>query len=167
MAKLNILEFPDPRLRTVAKPIEKVDSTIVKYAEDMLETMYDAPGIGLAATQVNIHLRLIVLDVSDQKNDPIFLVNPVITRAEGEIESSEGCLSIPGYSEPISRYETIEYEAIDLNGNQKKDVANGLLAICIQHEMDHLQGKLMVDRISSTKRQLIRKRLLKQQNQRA
>ena len=167
MAKLNILEFPDPRLRTVAKPIEKVDSTIVKFAEDMLETMYDAPGIGLAATQVNIHLRLIVLDVSDQKNDPIFLVNPVITRAEGEIESSEGCLSIPGYSEPISRYETIEYQAIDLNGNEKKDVANGLLAICIQHEMDHLQGKLMVDRISSTKRQLIRKRLLKQQNQRA
>lgn len=167
MAKLNILEFPDPRLRTVAKPIEKVDSTIVKYAEDMLETMYDAPGIGLAATQVNIHLRLIVLDVSDQKNDPIFLINPVITRAEGEIESSEGCLSIPGYSEPISRYETIEYQAIDLNGNEKKDVANGLLAICIQHEMDHLQGKLMVDRISSTKRQLIRKRLLKQQNQRA
>ena len=167
MAKLNILEFPDPRLRTVAKPIEEVDSTIVKYAEDMLETMYDAPGIGLAATQVNIHLRLIVLDVSDQKNDPIFLVNPVITRAEGEIESSEGCLSIPGYSEPISRYKTIEYEAIDLNGNQKKDVANGLLAICIQHEMDHLQGKLMVDRISSTKRQLIRKRLLKKQNQRA
>ena len=167
MAKLNILKFPDPRLRTVAKPIEKVDSTIVKYAEDMLETMYDAPGIGLAATQVNIHLRLIVLDVSDQKNEPIFLVNPVITRAEGEIETSEGCLSIPGYSEPISRYETIEYEAIDLNGNEKKDVANGLLAICIQHEMDHLQGKLMVDRISSTKRQLIRKRLLKQQNQRA
>ena len=167
MAKLNILEFPDPRLRTVAKPIEKVDSTIVKYAEDMLETMYDAPGIGLAATQVNIHLRLIVLDVSDQKNDPIFLVNPVITRAEGEIETSEGCLSIPGYSEPIRRYETIEYEAIDLNGHEKKDVANGLLAICIQHEMDHLQGKLMVDRISSTKRQLIRKRLLKQQNQRA
>ena len=139
----------------------------MKYAEDMLETMYDAPGIGLAATQVNIHLRLIVLDVSDQKNDPIFLVNPVITRAEGEIESSEGCLSIPGYSEPISRYETIEYQAIDLNGNEKKDVANGLLAICIQHEMDHLQGKLMVDRISSTKRQLIRKRLLKQQKQRA
>ena len=167
MAKLNILEFPDPRLRTVAKPIEKVDSTIVKYAEDMLETMYDAPGIGLAATQVNIHLRLIVLDVSDQKNDPIFLVNPVITRSEGEIESLEGCISIPGYSEPISRYETIEYEAIDLNGHEKKDVANGLLAICIQHEMDHLQGKLMVDRISSTKRQLIRKRLLKQQNQRA
>ena len=167
MAKLNILEFPDPRLRTVAKPIEKVDSTIVKYAEDMLETMYDAPGIGLAATQVNIHLRLIVLDVSDQKNDPLFLVNPVITRAEGGIETSEGCLSIPGYFEPISRYETIEYEAIDLNGNEKKDVADGLLAICIQHEMDHLQGKLMVDRISSTKRQLIRKRLLKQQNQRA
>ena len=167
MAKLNILEFPDPRLRTVAKPIEKVDSTIVKYAEDMLETMYDAPGIGLAATQVNIHLRLIVLDVSDQKNEPIVLVNPVITTAEGEIETSEGCLSIPGYSEPISRYETIEYEALDLNSNKKKDVANGLLAICIQHEMDHLQGKLMVDRISSTKRQLIRKRLLKQQNQRA
>lgn len=167
MAKLTILEFPDPRLRTVAKPIERVDRKIVKYAEDMLETMYEAPGIGLAATQVNIHLRLIVLDVSDQKNDPIFLINPVITSAEGEIETSEGCLSIPGYVEPISRYETIEYEAMDLNGSEIKGIANGLLAICVQHEMDHLQGKLMVDRISSTKRQLIRKKLIKQQNQRA
>lgn len=167
MAKLTILEFPDPRLRTVAKPIERVDRKIVKYAEDMLETMYEAPGIGLAATQVNIHLRLIVLDVSDQKNDPIFLINPVITSAEGEIETSEGCLSIPGYVEPISRYETIEYEAMDLNGIEIKGIANGLLAICVQHEMDHLQGKLMVDRISSTKRQLIRKKLIKQQNQRA
>ena len=167
MAKLTILEFPDPRLRTVAKPIERVDGKIVKYAEDMLETMYEAPGIGLAATQVNIHLRLIVLDVSDQKNDPIFLINPVITSEEGEIETSEGCLSIPGYVEPISRYETIEYEAMDLNGSEIKGIANGLLAICVQHEMDHLQGKLMVDHISSTKRQLIRKKLIKQQNQRA
>ena len=167
MAKLTILEFPDPRLRTVAKPIERVDRKIVKYAEDMLETMYEAPGIGLAATQVNIHLRLIVLDVSDQKNDPIFLINPVITSAEGEIETSEGCLSIPGYVEPISRYEAIEYEAMDLNGSEIKGIANGLLAICIQHEMDHLQGRLMVDHISSTKRQLIRKKLIKQQNQRA
>ena len=167
MAKLTILEFPDPRLRTVAKPIERVDRKIVKYAEDMLETMYEAPGIGLAATQVNIHLRLIVLDVSDQKNDPIFLINPVVTSVEGEIETSEGCLSIPGYVEPISRYETIEYEAMDLNGSEIKGIANGLLAICVQHEMDHLQGKLMVDHISSTKRQLIRKKLIKQQNQRA
>ena len=167
MAKLTILEFPDPRLRTVAKPIERVDRKIVKYAEDMLETMYEAPGIGLAATQVNIHLRLIVLDVSDQKNDPIFLINPVVTSVEGEIETSEGCLSIPGYVEPISRYETIEYEAMDLNGSEIKGIANGLLAICIQHEMDHLQGKLMVDHISSTKRQLIRKKMIKQQNQRA
>ena len=167
MAKLTILEFPDPRLRTVAKPIERVDRKIVKYAEDMLETMYGAPGIGLAATQVNIHLRLIVLDVSDQKNDPIFLINPVVTSAEGDIETSEGCLSIPGYVEPISRYETIEYEAMDLNGSEIKGMAKGLLAICIQHEMDHLQGKLMVDHISSTKRQLIRKKLIKQQNQRA
>ena len=167
MAKLTILEFPDPRLRTVAKPIERVDRKIVKYAEDMLETMYEAPGIGLAATQVNIHLQLIVLDVSDQKNDPIFLINPVVTSAEGEIETSEWCLSIPGYVEPISRYETIEYEAMDLNGSEIKGIANGLLAICIQHEMDHLQGKLMVDHISSTKRQLIRKKLIKQQNQRA
>ena len=167
MAKLTILEFPDPRLRTVAKPIERVDGKIVKYAEDMLETMYGAPGIGLVATQVNIHLRLIVLDVSDQKNDPIFLINPVVTSVEGEIETSEGCLSIPGYVEPISRYETIEYEAMDLNGSEIKGIANGLLAICIQHEMDHLQGRLMVDHISSTKRQLIRKKLIKQQNQRA
>ena len=167
MAKLTILEFPDPRLRTVAKPIERVDRKIVKYAVDMLETMYEAPGIGLAATQVNIHLRLIVLDVSDQKNDPIFLINPVVTSVEGEIDTSEGCISIQGYVEPISRYETIEYEAMDLNGSEIKGIANGLLAICIQHEMDHLQGKLMVDHISSTKRQLIRKKLIKQQNQRA
>jgi len=167
MAKLNILEFPDPRLRTVAKPIENIDSKIVKYAKDMLETMYDAPGIGLAATQVNIHLRLIVIDVSDQKNDPIFLINPIITEVAGEVETTEGCLSIPGYAEPISRYESIEYEAIDLAGNTVKRAATGLLAVCIQHEMDHLQGRLMVDHISSTKRQLIRKRLMKQQNQRA
>ena len=164
---LKVYQLGHEALRTPANRIVKVDDSIRNLVKEMLITMYSSKGIGLAAPQVNIHLRLIVLDVSDQKNDPIFLVNPVITRAEGEIETSEGCLSIPGYSEPISRYETIEYEAIDLNGNEKKDVANGLLAICIQHEMDHLQGKLMVDRISSTKRQLIRKRLLKQQNQRA
>lgn len=167
MAILNILEFPDARLRTVAKPIKNVDDRIVKYGKDMLETMYEAPGIGLAATQVNIHLQLIVIDISDQKTKPIFLINPVIIKAEGEVETSEGCLSIPGYSEPIIRYENIEYEALDISGKEIREEATGLLAVCIQHELDHLQGKLMVDHISSTKRQLIRKKLLKQQKQHA
>ena len=167
MAILNILEFPDARLRTVAKPIKNVDDRIVKYGKDMLETMYEAPGIGLAATQVNIHLQLIVIDISDQKTKPIFLINPVIIKAEGEVETSEGCLSIPGYSEPVIRYENIEYEALDISGKEIREEATGLLAVCIQHEMDHLQGKLMVDHISSTKRQLIRKKLLKQQKQHA
>ena len=167
MAILNILEFPDARLRTVAKPIKNVDERIVKYSKDMLETMYEAPGIGLAATQVNIHLQLIVIDISDQKTKPIFLINPVIIKAEGKVETSEGCLSIPGYSEPIIRYENIEYEALDISGKEIREEATGLLAVCIQHELDHLQGKLMVDHISSTKRQLIRKKLLKQQKQHA
>lgn len=163
MALLDILEFPDPRLRTKAKPITKVTPKISKLADDMLETMYDAPGIGLAASQVNVHQRMLVLDVSDDKSEPMVFINPEILESEGQIESDEGCLSIPGFYEPVERFEKIKVKALDKQGEEFILDAEGLLAICIQHEMDHLEGKLFVDYLSGTKRQLIRKRLLKQQ----
>jgi len=163
MALLDILEFPDPRLRTKAKPIHTVTAKVAKLADDMLETMYAAPGIGLAASQVNVHQRLLVLDVSDDKRAPMVFINPKIVIAEGEIQSDEGCLSIPGFYEPVDRFEKIQVKALDKDGNEFVLDAEDLLAICIQHEMDHLDGKLFVDYLSSTKRQLIRKRLLKQQ----
>lgn len=162
MALLDILEFPDPRLRTKAKPIHTVTAKVAKLADDMLETMYAAPGIGLAASQVNVHQRLLVLDVSDDKRAPMVFINPKIVIAEGEIQSDEGCLSIPGFYEPVDRFEKIQVKALDKDGNEFVLDAEDLLAICIQHEMDHLDGKLFVDYLSSTKRQLIRKRLLKQ-----
>lgn len=163
MALLDILEFPDPRLRTKAKPIQTVTAKVVKLADDMLETMYAAPGIGLAASQVNVHQRLLVLDVSDDKRAPMVFINPTIVFKEGEIQSDEGCLSIPGFYEPVDRFEKIQVNALNKDGNEFVLDAEDLLAICIQHEMDHLDGKLFVDYLSSTKRQLIRKRLLKQQ----
>ncbi|MFT7243213.1 MAG: peptide deformylase [Candidatus Azotimanducaceae bacterium] len=163
MALLDILEFPDPRLRTKAKPIHTVTAKVAKLADDMLETMYAAPGIGLAASQVNVHQRLLVLDVSDDKRAPMVFINPIIVIAEGEIQSDEGCLSIPGFYEPVDRFEKIQVKALNKDGNEFILDAEDLLAICIQHEMDHLEGKLFVDYLSSTKRQLIRKRLLKQQ----
>ena len=163
MALLDILEFPDPRLRTKAKPIHTVTAKVAKLADDMLETMYAAPGIGLAASQVNVHQRLLVLDVSDDKRAPMVFINPKIVIAEGEIQSDEGCLSIPGFYEPVDRFEKIQVKALDKDGNEFVLDAEDLLAICIHHEMDHLDGKLFVDYLSSTKRQLIRKRLLKQQ----
>ena len=167
MALLDILEFPDPRLRTKAKPVTSVTAKITKLAEDMLETMYDAPGIGLAASQVNIHQRLLVADVSEDKTEPLVFINPEIVEKEGLIQSDEGCLSIPGFYEPVERFEKIKVKALDKLGEEFTLDAEGLLAICIQHEMDHLEGKLFVDYLSSTKRQLIRKRLLKQQKLRA
>jgi len=163
MALLDILEFPDPRLRTKAKPIHNVTGRIAKLADDMLETMYAAPGIGLAASQVNVHQRLLVLDISDDKRTPMVFINPEIITTEGEIQSDEGCLSIPGFYEPVDRFEKIQVKALNKDGNEFLLDAEDLLAICIQHEMDHLEGKLFVDYLSSTKRQLIRKRLLKQQ----
>jgi peptide deformylase len=163
MALLDILEFPDPRLRTKAKPIHTVTAKVAKLADDMLETMYAAPGIGLAASQVNVHQRLLVLDVSDDKRAPMVFINPIIVIAEGEVQSDEGCLSIPGFYEPVDRFEKIQVKALNKDGNEFILDAEDLLAICIQHEMDHLEGKLFVDYLSSTKRQLIRKRLLKQQ----
>ena len=167
MALLDILEFPDPRLRTVAKPVKNVTGRIVQLADDLLETMYSAPGIGLAASQVNVHERVLVCDVSDDKRQPLLLINPVIVAAEEAIEIPEGCLSIPGFYEPVSRAQRIMVKALNRDGEEFSLEAEDLLAVCIQHEMDHLDGKLFVDYLSNTKRQLIRKKLLKAQKQRA
>ncbi len=163
MALLEILEFPDPRLRTRAKPVTQVTGKIARLADDMLETMYAAPGIGLAASQVNVHQRLLVVDVSEDNSEPFVMINPEIISSDGEIQTDEGCLSIPGFYEPVTRFQAIEVTALDRNGEEFRLEAEDLLAVCIQHEMDHLEGKLFVDYLSTTKRQLIRKRLLKQQ----
>ncbi len=167
MALLDILEFPDPRLRTKASSIENVDGKIAKMADDMLETMYQAPGIGLAATQVNFHKRLLVVDVTEDNSSPLILINPKIIASEGEIETNEGCLSVPGFYEPVTRFQAITVEAVSREGDVFSLDAEDLLAVCIQHEMDHLEGKIFVDYLSSTKRQMIRKKLLKQQRQQA
>ncbi|MFT5794795.1 MAG: peptide deformylase [Candidatus Pseudothioglobus sp.] len=166
MALLDILEFPDPRLRTVARPVTDVNERIMTLCDDMLETMYAAPGIGLAASQVNVHQRLLVVDVSDNNSAPLVFINPEIVEHEGEIETNEGCLSIPGFYEPVVRFEKIQVKALNQRGQAFITDANDLLAVCIQHEMDHLEGKLFVDYISTTKRQLIRKKLIKQQKYR-
>jgi peptide deformylase len=167
MVPLEILEFPDSRLRTVAKPVKEVTGKIVALADQMLEAMYEAPGIGLAATQVNFHQRLIVIDISETNDQPLILINPTISCREGEIETSEGCLSVPGFYEPVDRFQQIQLEAIGRDGEPFTMEASDLLAVCIQHEMDHLEGKLFVDYLSSNKRQLIRKKLQKLQKQQA
>ena len=159
MAKLKILEFPDPRLRTRAKPVEVVDDELRATIDDMFETMYAAPGIGLAATQVDIHRRFLVTDVSSDKSEPYVLINPEILEMDGEAVSEEGCLSVPGYYEEVERAEHIRVKFLDRNGEETEMEAEGLLAICIQHEMDHLEGKLFVDYLSEAKRGRIRKRL--------
>lgn len=165
MAILEILQFPDPRLRQVCKPIDKVDAEIRQLADDMLETMYAAPGIGLAAMQVNEAKRLIVIDISEEKDQPLCLINPEIIKAEGEEEMQEGCLSVPGYYENVTRAEQIRVTALDREGQKLEFDADGLLAVCIQHEIDHLDGKLFVDYLSSLKRNRIKNKLLKQQKQ--
>lgn len=163
MAILDILEFPDPRLRTKAKPVATVDSSITKLTDDMLETMYNAPGIGLAATQVNVHKRVIVIDVSEEKNEPLVFINPEITILDSDTEDyDEGCLSVPGFYETVSRPKKIKVSALDRTGTAFEMECTELLAICLQHEMDHLDGKLFVDYISKIKRQKIRKSLEKQ-----
>lgn len=167
MALLEILEFPDPRLRTVAKPIEQVDDGIRKLAEDMLETMYEAPGIGLAATQVNVHKRLVVIDISEEKNQPLVLINPEYDILEGEQDYDEGCLSVPGYYEKVTRAEKILLRALDKSGEPYEMECEGLLSVCIQHEIDHLDGKLFVDRISKLKRERIRTKIVREQKARA
>ena len=161
MHPLEILEFPDPRLRTVASPVKNITDEVVKFTQRLLFTMYDASGIGLAATQVNFHQRIIAIDISETKNEPLILINPLIIESNGEIESDEGCLSVPGFYEPVKRFSEIKREAISVNGESFSLEAKELLGICIQHEIDHLDGKLFVDYVSKTKRQLIRKKLKK------
>lgn len=165
MAILDILHYPDKRLRTVAKPVEKVDDSIKKLVDDMFETMYIAPGIGLAATQVDVHLQVIVIDLSEEKNQPLCLINPEIIAQEGTESCDEGCLSIPDIYETVERSEKVTVRALDQNGDQYTLEANELLAVCIQHEMDHLEGKLFVDYLSPLKQQRLRKRLLKSQRE--
>ena len=165
MAILPILHFPDPRLREPATAIEVVDDQVRILIDNMLETMYDAPGIGLAAPQVNVHKRLIVIDISEDRSAPICLVNPQIIIAEGHEQMEEGCLSVPGIYELVERAERVQVRALDRNGVEQEFEAEGLLAVCIQHEIDHLDGKLFVDYLSDLKRQRIRKKLEKQQRQ--
>jgi peptide deformylase len=158
---LTILEFPDPRLRTKAKPVAVFDKTLHELIEAMFATMYAAPGIGLAATQVNVHKQLLVLDVSEEKNQPLALINPRIVEREGAQVYQEGCLSVPGIFADVERSDRIVVEAQDRDGNPVRIEADGLLAVCIQHEMDHLIGKLFVDYLSPLKRELVRKKLEK------
>jgi len=167
MAKLEILEFPDPRLRTKAQPVESVDNALRTLVDDMFETMYAAPGIGLAATQVDVHKRLLVVDVSPDKTEPHVLINPQIVEKDGEAVTEEGCLSVPGYYEEVIRAEHIKVRFLNRDGDEVEMEAEGLLAVCIQHEIDHLDGKLFVDYLSEAKRQRIRKRLQKERRQQA
>ena len=167
MALLNILHFPDPRLRTVARPVTDFDDELRQLVGDMFETMYEAPGIGLAATQVDRHIRLLVLDVSEGRDRPRCLINPRILEADGEEEMDEGCLSVPGFYEKVQRADHIRVRAQDEHGEFHEFEASGLEAVCIQHEMDHLEGKLFVDYLSGLKRNRIRNKLLKAQKQAA
>ncbi len=167
MAQLNILHHPDARLRKKAAPVETVDANIRQIVDDMFETMYAAHGIGLAATQVNIHQRIIAIDISEKGNEPLCLINPEIIQQEGSVEHEEGCLSVPDYYDKVARAEHIRVRAIDRDGNTYEKDADGLLAICIQHEMDHLQGKLFVDYLSSLKQQRVRKKMEKWEKEHA
>ena len=165
MAQLEILRFPDPRLRTRAKPVDSVDESIRTLLDNMLETMYAAPGIGLAASQVNVHKRVIVLDVSETKDQPLCLINPEIISSEGAEEMEEGCLSVPGQFETVRRAERVKIEYLDRDGHAQTLEADEILAVCIQHEIDHLNGKLFVDYLSPLKRNRIRKKMEKEARQ--
>ncbi len=165
MSTLEILTFPDARLRNQAKPVPAVDDRIRHTVDAMFETMYQAPGIGLAAIQVNIPLRIIVVDISERQDSPLCLINPEIFECRGQGEMEEGCLSVPGFREQVSRAETIGVRALNREGAPFELEANGLLAVCIQHEIDHLEGKLFVDYLSPLKRQRIRKKLEKDRRQ--
>ncbi len=165
MSLLTIVEFPDTRLRTQAEDVTEFDTKLKQLADDMLETMYAAQGIGLAATQVDVHKRLLVLDVSEDSDQPMVFVNPVITAREGDEICQEGCLSVPGIYADVERSASIDVEAFDVTGKAFSLHAEDLLAVCIQHEMDHLIGKLFVDYLSPLKRQLVRRKLEKQRRQ--
>jgi len=163
MAILDILVYPDQRLRTVAKPVKSVDDSVRLLVDNMIETMYAAEGIGLAATQVDVHLQVIVMDISESGDQPLVLINPRLIEQDGEQIYDEGCLSVPEYYAPVKRAETIKITALDREGEIFEMDAEGLLAICIQHEMDHLLGKVFVDYLSRLKRERVRKKLLKRQ----
>lgn len=165
MAILQILQFPDPRLRNVAAEVPKVDAAVTRLMDDMLETMYDAPGIGLAATQVNIHKRIIVVDVSDARDEPICLINPELTQSIGAGLMEEGCLSVPGVYETVERAQAITVQGLNREGRAVELELEDLAAVCVQHEIDHLTGKLFVDYLSQLKRSRIRKKLEKLQKQ--
>jgi peptide deformylase len=167
MTKLAILEYPDPRLRTRAQVVPVVDDAVRQLAENLLETMYAANGVGLAATQVDVHRRVIALDVSETRDQPLVLINPELVSAQGKGPAEEGCLSLPGIYDKLSRPTHIRIRALDLHGKPFEMDAEGLLAVCIQHEMDHLEGKLFVDYLSELKRQLIRRRLEKERKQKS
>ena len=161
MAILEILVYPDERLRTVAKPVKTVDERIRTLVSDMIETMYEANGIGLAATQVDVHEQVIVMDLSDERSDPLVLINPTVVERDGEQVYDEGCLSVPEYYAPVKRAERIKITALDQQGEIFELDAEGLLAVCIQHEMDHLAGKVFVDYLSRLKQDRIRKKMVK------
>jgi peptide deformylase len=168
MAVLEILEFPDPRLRTRAQPVAQVTDATRALIDDMFETMYDAPGIGLAATQVNVHERILVIDLSEDQSQPQVFINPEVTVLDPELgEYDEGCLSVPGFYETVNRPRRVRVSALDRNGEPFTRELEGLLAICLQHEIDHLNGKLFVDYLSPLKRQRIRKKLEKSQRRQA
>ncbi len=162
MSKLTVLHFPDPRLRNKARPVAAVDAGVRQLAADMLETMYAENGIGLAATQVNVQQRVVVMDLSKQRNEPLILINPEVTHKTGTEEMEEGCLSVPGYTAPVQRAEQITYRYLDTDGAAAEAEAEGLRAVCIQHEIDHLDGKLFIDYLSPIKRQRLRKKIEKQ-----
>lgn len=162
MSTLHILRYPDPRLHTVARPVTAVDPRIIRLVDDMLETMYAAKGIGLAATQVDVHERVIVIDVSERHDEPIVLINPELTAASDDlVPGEEGCLSVPDIYDKVPRHSRVTVRALDRNGNLRSIDADGLLAVCIQHEMDHLMGKVFVEMLSPLKRNRIRTKMLK------
>ncbi|MBD9483325.1 peptide deformylase [Pseudomonas sp. PDM14] len=168
MAILNILEFPDPRLRTIARPVTVFDDALHKLIDDMFETMYAAPGIGLAATQINVHKRLVVMDLSEDKSEPRVFINPEFESLTEQMDQyQEGCLSVPGFYENVDRPQKVKIKAQDKHGEPYELIAEGLLAVCIQHECDHLNGKLFVDYLSTLKRDRIKKKLEKQHRQQA
>lgn len=162
MALLPILRYPDPRLAKIAAPVSRVDDVIRKLVADMAETMYEAPGIGLAATQVDVHLQVVVIDISEEKNALFALINPRITSREGVCESEEGCLSVPGIYDTVERSERVTVEYLDLEGQAQTLAAEGLLAVCVQHEIDHLNGKVFVQYLSQLKQTRIKSKLAKQ-----
>jgi peptide deformylase len=168
MALLKILEFPDPRLRTAAAPVSEVTASLQQLIASMLETMYDAPGIGLAATQVDVHKRLLVIDISEDRNQPLVFINPEVSVLDDTLDDyDEGCLSVPGFYETVRRPQHVSVTALDRKGEPFTMECQGLLAVCIQHEIDHLDGKLFVDYLSPLKRGRIRQKLEKQQRQHA